>query len=223
MALDNTMDGLFALPKEGAEEPSGAPTPASPRDAEPTPMPSSECGTYFAPREISPNPPVEIDPVELLIRAIDSAALVQHASTAKFISWRRLNRSLESSITSSMSPTSSSSDISGPVPMPTVARAQGGGEWEAGLSRRVAQRKEVHHIYRGRMRRRTSRSPEKPACHPLFPQSASKTTSTGLSRLKDSIFKPMTAMWTGQTGWKKAVLICAVVAVVGWSCWGRFR
>ncbi|WWD18965.1 hypothetical protein CI109_103422 [Kwoniella shandongensis] len=43
-------------------------------------------------------------------------------------------------VTTSSSMTSASSSSYGP--MPTVARAQGGGEWEATLSRRIAQRRE---------------------------------------------------------------------------------
>jgi len=225
LSTDKRIEGLFALPAEEMEaESSRAGTPSPSRDSEPTPMSIDETLNYFTLRE--PTPPMEIDPVDLLIRSIDSAVLIQQASTAKFFSWRpqpQPQRSLESSITSSVSPASSTSDISGHGPMPTVARAQGGGEWEAGLSRRVAQRKDLHHVHRGRTRRRPSRSPGRQPCTPLFPKSAPKTASVGLSALAESIFKPMRAMWDGQKGWKRTLLICTVTLAVGWRCWARAR
>ncbi|WVF72673.1 hypothetical protein IAT40_007491 [Kwoniella sp. CBS 6097] len=59
-------------------------------------------------------------------------------------------------MTSSMTSASSSYGTGGP--MPTVARAQGGGEWEATLSRRVAQRRESV-LSRDRERERARASP----------------------------------------------------------------
>lgn len=224
------MEGLLTLPDEEYEaESSRAPTPSPPRDADPTPMPACESPSYFAAREPSAQPPIEVDPVQFLIRCIDSAALIEQASTTKFIAWRPARtleppipaRSLESSITSSDSPASSASDIGGP--MPTVARAQGGGEWEAGLSRRVARRKEVLHVHRGRVRRRTSGSPERPPCHPLFPKAAPKTASVGLTGLAESFFNPARTLWEGQRGWKRAAIFCAVAVAVGWGCWAKSR
>ncbi|OCF37817.1 hypothetical protein I316_00041 [Kwoniella heveanensis BCC8398] len=58
-------------------------------------------------------------------------------------------------MTSSMTSASSSYGTGGP--MPTVARAQGGGEWEATLSRRVAQRRESV-LIRERERARASQT-----------------------------------------------------------------
>lgn len=218
MATNNHVDGLFTLPEEDLEA-SRVRTPSPPQDADPTPMPSAETLNYFE-REPTPSPPMDVDPIDLLIRAIDSAELIQEASITKFISWRPA-RSLESSMTSSVSPASSSSDIS--RPMPTVARAQRAGEWEAGLSRRVAQRKEVHHVHRGRVRRRVSRSPERPPCHPLFPKASPKTASVGLNALAESFFRPLRMMWDGQRVWNRAVLACAVAVAVGVGYWARAR
>ncbi len=220
IGMTRHLDGLFSLPAEEQDGPSRAPTPSPPRDADPTPMPCPESQNYFSPRVPTPSPPIDVDPLDHLLRAIDAADLIEQASITKFISWRPA-RSLESSMTSSVSPASSSSDISGP--MPTVARVQGGGEWEAGLSRRVAQRREVHHVHRGRTRRRPSRSPERPPCHPLFPKSAPKTASVGLTALAESIFKPVRAIWDGQRGWTKAVFVCTVAVAIGLGYWVRSR
>ena len=108
------IEGLFRLLADEEEgESSRAATPSPSRDTGPTPMLSNETHNYFASRE--PIPPIDFNPIDLLIRSIDSATLIQNASTAKFISWRP-QRSLESSITSSASRVTSETDLSSNLP-----------------------------------------------------------------------------------------------------------
>lgn len=82
------------------------------------------------------------------IHALSHLPEVQQASIAKFLTWRPTRPILEIDMASSqISQTSQTSHSSGGMgvegaPMPTVARAQGGGEWEANLSRRLAKRRQ---------------------------------------------------------------------------------
>ena len=203
MSTSKDLDpALFDLPDLSAGMTSHAPSPSPPRvdDSEPTPMPQLDTASYFAP--LSPPPPSP-NPIDMLCNILDSIPIVQTASTAKFLAWRPA-RSLESSITSSASPVSSS--FEGNV-MPTVARAQGGGEWEASLSRRIAKQ------HQRRQRRHVER---RPCGKPLFPTSSG---SVGLSDLVENAFKPLRAAWAGNKGWRRAAVVCAVAMAVGWGCW----
>ncbi|WVQ99880.1 hypothetical protein IAU59_007023 [Kwoniella sp. CBS 9459] len=74
-------------------------------------------------------------------RAVQPQVNVKHHAEEQGVSLANTGMpSGQRTMTSSMTSASSSYGTGGP--MPTVARAQGGGEWEATLSRRVAQRRE---------------------------------------------------------------------------------
>lgn len=111
----------------------------------PTPRPSdssqSEGAGYFASTP-SPSPSTDVDQ---FIHALSHLHEIQQASVATFLSWRPSHPlaepEAEADLASSL--TSHSSGVEGEAGvMPTVARAQGGGEWEAGLSRRLAKRRQ---------------------------------------------------------------------------------
>ncbi|WRT68270.1 uncharacterized protein IL334_005246 [Kwoniella shivajii] len=140
-------------------------------EVEPTPKPSFEASGYFAPRVQSPsssssrdsspssNRSAETDQsVNQILQLLDHQNEHSRRSIDSFLSFRCRVRSEapqdisqeqyidttgyehtggQRTMTSSM--TSASSGVGA---MPTVARAQGGGEWEANLSRRIAQRRE---------------------------------------------------------------------------------
>jgi hypothetical protein len=157
------VDTLFALP--GVEE-SRAPTPSPPHaGGDPTPMPSSSSSKeYFSSKTVSTLSDAQDDIAGLIMRAIDNTTLVQSHSRESFFQWRRAlidSSSDHISITPTESTTTSHSAHSSTSfeprsPMPTVARAAGGGEWEANLSRRMATAhanaaRKAHH--RGRNRR----------------------------------------------------------------------
>lgn len=165
---------------------------------------------------------------------------IHHASAKAFLSWRqRSSRSHTPTLDLSSSQTSAATATSlesGQGPMPTLARAQGGGEWEAGLSRRVAARRQSE-MRRGRSFR---------AYHghgygrglELFPRSLpSVRTGSRLSNLISSIFYPLTLLtrasstpYSGSNddpnrknrrGWTRVVVACAVgvVLCVGVGYW----
>jgi hypothetical protein len=119
--------------------------------------------------------------------------------------------------------------------MPTLARAQGGGEWEANLSRRLAKRRqsqphsqsnshcEVSHSKRGKRKSTTSRpvkAKEKEACGPLFPFRSSSSSSDpipgkagiGIGDLVEKTFGGLRRRWR----WG-LVAAAAVALVVGWN------
>lgn len=189
-------------------------TPPQPDD--PTPMPQDESEGYFSPHSPARSPrDSSTDHLPLLLALLESIPHINSASTSKFISWR--SHQLHSSY--STSPTSSSY---GAGPMPTVARAQGGGEWEATLSRRIARRREVADgtlkPARPRTRkRRTSRSQER-TYHPIFPRSALPdkriTSSLGLTDLVETTFSGVKARWH----WG-LVAVFAVAVGVGIGFW----
>ncbi|WWC90822.1 uncharacterized protein L201_005759 [Kwoniella dendrophila CBS 6074] len=138
-----------------------------PSEIEPTPRPSAETSGYFAPRSYTPSPsssrdaspvrPSKSVAVQQIVELLDHLAVSMGKSIDSFLSWRskqiyyqpqtstlfstspfdHMTKNGEKTMTSSL--TSASSGVGA---MPTVARAQGGGEWEATLSRRVAQRRE---------------------------------------------------------------------------------
>ncbi|WVR07407.1 hypothetical protein IAU60_004448 [Kwoniella sp. DSM 27419] len=232
-------------------------------EVEPTPRPSNESASgYFAPRSYSSSPPVSPLPdapnamdeaIELILRYYGHPSIALHRSVDSFISWRsdqqqrgplasvphtattHAQRIMESSSTSA------SSSYAGP--MPTVARAQGGGEWEATLSRRVAQRRESEtwrerdkdqgrsggvqrgsgHRVRGRRRRSLERSldriekeREKDA-RPLFPSSSGHGhahRSTGGVGLGVSKLIENTFKGMGQWRWTRGWRGVVVIAAV---------
>ncbi|KAK4683576.1 hypothetical protein P7C73_g6667, partial [Tremellales sp. Uapishka_1] len=100
---------------------------------------------------------------------------------------------------------------------PTVARASGGGEWEAGLSRRVAKRKEsvgkVGRARRGSLGKKRSVS----ECFPLFPNGLPVGPRAGVG-LKDLVDKTFAKARKGMD-WRRLVLGLTVVCAVGWGCW----
>ena len=155
----------------------------SPMD-DPTPMASAQSATsYFPTSPVEPEPTQQIahDIIDLLSKLPE----VESRSVDAYLAHRtrmteRATSSLEASITSAdssnpFSPHSAHSGTSSdPAPMPTVARVSGGGEWEAGLSRR-----EALHLRRrewseraSRERWRSGRPTRRRACTPpLFPGS----------------------------------------------------
>lgn len=135
---------------------------------------------------------------------LSSPSTLVYQSTASFLAWRYSLNGPSSTATSPISVSASASAYAsasssycfGGNPMPTVARAQGGGEWEANLSRRVAQRRESEgrsvglsglgsgrgkgSTFKARPRRRRrslEKAEQEKACQSLFPKIPSSTSS----------------------------------------------
>jgi len=193
---------------------------------DPTPRPGVEGLSYFPSQDDQPHS----DLVSQLIGALQSPDKVQSASTTRFLSWRQSRRDLSSSQTSTSHSHEHSHESSSyeAAPMPTLARAQGGGEWEATLSRRLANRRQSHSqsptedsSKRGR-RRSTASRPKAPkakeSCGPLFPFSSSPNSSDpkgvglGISELMEKTFGEIRKRWK----WG-LVAAAAVALVVGWN------
>ena len=193
---------------------------------DPTPRPGVEGLSYFPAQNEQPHS----DLVSLLINTLHSPDKVQSASTTKFLSWRQSRRDLSSSQTSASHSHEHSHESSSyeAAPMPTLARVQGGGEWEATLSRRLANRRQSHSqsptedtSKRGR-RRSTATRPKVPkakeSCGPLFPFSPSSNSSDpkgvglGISELMEKTFGEIRRRWK----WG-LVAAAAVALVVGWN------
>jgi hypothetical protein len=193
---------------------------------DPTPRPGVEGLSYFP----SQDDQLHSDLVSQLISTLQSPGKVQSASTIKFLSWRQSRRDLSSSQTSTTHSHEHSHESSSyeAAPMPTIARVQGGGEWEATLSRRLANRRQSHSqppaedtSKRGR-RRSTASRPKVPkakeSCGPLFPFSSSPNSSDpkgvglGISELMEKTFGEIRKRWK----WG-LVAAAAVALVVGWN------
>jgi len=193
---------------------------------DPTPRPGVEGLSYFPSQDDQP----DSDLVSQLISTLQSPDKVQSASTTKFLSWRQSRRDLSSSQASTSHSHEHSHESSSyeAAPMPTLARAQGGGEWEATLSRRLANRRQSHSQHpteeaskRGR-RRSTASRPKVPkakeSCGPLFPFSSSPNSSDpkgvglGISELMEKTFGEIRKRWK----WG-LVAAAAVALVVGWN------
>lgn len=139
-----------------------------------------------------------------LCNLFSSPSTLVYQSTAYFLAWRYSLNGPSSTATSPISVSASASAYAsasssycfGGNPMPTVARAQGGGEWEANLSRRVAQRRESEgrsvglsglgsgrgkgSTFKARPRRRRrslEKAEQEKACQSLFPKIPSSTSS----------------------------------------------
>ena len=190
-----------------------------------TPMPSIEmAGSYFAQPVDGALQTDKSDPTTLLVQAIDDHKAVTDASSSKFIAWRvptEMSVPLDSSVTSH---SGASSSFETPAPMPTVARASGGGEWEATLSRRVASAHARRAAHRGRQRRkgeegtREKEYERERGCGPLFPRSAPRTAAIGLSEIWDGLFGGEGRWIRRPRGWRWGLMAIVVVAV-GWGCW----
>lgn len=133
---------------------------------DPTPMARFESTSYVtsAPSDaVSPLPTVyspSLEPLlpaapvfdshgiaQCIIRALDNNE-TRTASVSRFLAWRPPSLDSSDSSLDSVGPPASASalgasGLDAPVLMPTVARAQGGAEWEAALSRRIAKRREL--------------------------------------------------------------------------------
>jgi hypothetical protein len=194
-------------------------TPSPPYLDNPTPMPSLHTDNYFTPRTRSPSPArSEItQSVNLLQRVLADTASVRQASTAAFLRWRSIPPPAvtpEHNLSSSQSSiaTRTSEDVSPLKTMPTVARAQGGKEWEASLSRRIART------------RRGSRKSSKncaPGYGPLFPGnkgSGRGVADVGLGRFQAGKER-IKGLWSG---WG-FVGVAALVVAVGLGCWVKFK
>jgi hypothetical protein len=193
---------------------------------DPTPRPGVEGLSYFP----SQDDQLHSDLVSQLISTLQTPGKVQFASTTKFLSWRQSRRDLSSSQTSTTHSHEHSHESSSyeAAPMPTIARVQGGGEWEATLSRRLANRRQSHSqppaedtSKRGR-RRSTASRPKVPkgkeSCGPLFPFSSSPNSSDpkgvglGISELMEKTFGEIRKRWK----WG-LVAAAAVALLVGWN------
>jgi hypothetical protein len=170
--------------------------------------------------------------VALLERLIDHPARVRASSTAAFFEWRPSPLPNLTTATPLTGPSTSpaSSTFEGAGPMPTVARAQGGGEWEATLSRRLAHRRELDAAAaaasavvprgarrgRGARRRRSHSPPSKMPCPtPLFPRRPA-AVSLGLADLLDAAFAPVRRVV--RSPWN-VVFACALAVAVGCGIW----
>jgi hypothetical protein len=244
------------LPAEDGMSPSrgdydtDAPDPTSPIHSpsaapDPTPMPGVEGLSYFPSHPPHPaSASAHSQFVIRLLRALRSPEDVQKASTDKFLDWRSARRDLASSH-ASISHESSTGFYE--AAMPTVARAQGGGEWEANLSRRLAKRRQsasglspesgdgAQAQAQGRDgKRRPRRSTvskqkvpkhkdkEREACGPLFPSSAprgSQFGATGKTSVGLGINELVEKTFGGlRRRWRWGIVAAAAVAlVVGWN------
>ena len=217
---------------------SRAPTPSPPRlGDDPTPMPSSEqADSYFAhpPKPSSDEADHQEAAIDLIIKAIDGQSTIVEASINKFIAWRGSNvrTPLHSSITS----TTASSAGYAAQPMPTVARASGGGEWEANLSRRLAgaHARERERRSKGKPRRKEERDLEKAkrmerdrGCGPIFPRGKGakggpQISRAGLSQLWENVFGDR-GEYKSWLSWRWGWTMAAAVLVVGLGCWVKVR
>jgi len=167
--------------------------------------------------------------VALLERIIDDPVRVHAMSTASFFEWRPTPLPDISSPITGPSTSPASSTFEGAGPMPTVARAQGGGEWEATLSRRLAHRRELDASAstqrgtrprgrgRGTRRRRSHSPPDKLPCPtPLFPRRPI-ASSVGLVDLIDAAFAPVRRFV--RSPWGQVVVACAIAVAVGCGIW----
>ncbi|WWC71681.1 uncharacterized protein I206_105639 [Kwoniella pini CBS 10737] len=242
------------------------------QEIEPTPKLSEETSGYFAPRTYTPSPSssreaspirsVSHPAVQHLLDIVNAPAALTDESINAFLLWRSsqvashredqqyLSRQSicdetrqgilagERTMTSSI--TSASSGVGA---MPTVARAQGGGEWEATLSRRVAQRREsdsnrdrnstslrgssstngMKNV--GRIRRKKSseklnklnNSTDKShsSLFPTYPSKGISEKGLGIDKLMNKTFVKSVRRWT--QGWRGLLVVGLVVAVgCGW-------
>ncbi|RSH82529.1 uncharacterized protein EHS24_007509 [Apiotrichum porosum] len=173
--------------------------------------------------------------VALLERILDEPIRVHAASAIAFFSWRPSPLPAIASPLTGPYTSPASSTFEGTGPMPTVARAQGGGEWEATLSRRLAHRRELDAAAssrggsasgqsqrargRGTRRRRSHSPPTKPPCPtPLFPRGhRTIASSVGLVDLFDGMFSGVRRF--AQTRWGQVFFACAIAVAVGCGYW----
>ena len=194
---------------------------------DPTPMPADHpASSYF---ENPAHSTKQNQSVDALLAMLDDLGSIEEGSSTAFLSYRpniiksrgSSPMSLEASMTSADSGPysgaySSSSGMDARPIMPTVARASGGGEWEAGLSRRVAahlQRREREDKKgrrgqgRGQTRGRRRKSEEERSrtrCPPLFPVRPTHS-SGGLSDagwISSSLFGNIRDFWAKWYGWR---------------------
>lgn len=242
---------------------------------DPTPMPQTESSSYFthpitSAHPISPVPeapplPAHISgSVQALQTALDSPSTLS-ASIDHFLAWRPApsasdleasDSSLDNSSKGTGTGTSSSgaAGLDGDAQMePTVGRAQGGVEWEAGLSRRVAKRREsgagtkaVEKTTTTSKRRRSKGARDGASALggvrpmesiPLFPPTASSRPTAdersgrglsspeaglglGVRGMLEKTFRPLRE---GLRGWKRVLVVAAIMGVVGWGWWAGGR
>ncbi|EIW67335.1 hypothetical protein M231_02522 [Tremella mesenterica] len=214
--MSQTLDSpsFFHLPSSPQTHTVSPPDP-TPRPSTVSPSINNPSG-YFGPR------PSTSTVVTQLISLIDHTPLVRSHSTASFLSWRpslrpTQIRHMEASFTSE-----SSRDVG---IVPTLVHLGASGEWEATLSRRMAQRREAdssREIRGGkhvRGRPKVTKTERHKPCHPLFPpQSSSTESGLGWSRKIQDTFEGVRG-WVGVSG--KWGWVCAVVVVVGAGWWMR--
>jgi hypothetical protein len=201
----------------------------SPGEPDPTPMPNSQ-SEYFSSESRSTSDDL-VDVISLMVQDPSNAI---SKSSEHFLEWRSVHQreaaarpaSRRSVSKSRTAISSSASSLEG---MPTVARAQGGGEWEASLSRRVASRRDPP--------RRHSIHPHHHHHHqPLFPRGV---TSVGLSGWFDflgGIFAPLKLIKRPvmkkrgddedkpyrrrrRSPWRGIWVTCAALVAVGMTIW----
>jgi len=98
--------------------------------------------------------------------------------------------------------------------MPTVARIQGGKEWEASLSRRIARTRRLSRSKKGR-------ESCNPGFGPLFP---GKGSGKGISDVGLGSVRDFKAKWTmSRWGSWGVVGVAALVVAVGLGFWARSK
>jgi hypothetical protein len=242
----------------------GTESGSSHADIDPTPMPHSAMDPktqgYFPAHAGSGSAALSIESqaIDCLKRAFEDPA-IRRMSISRFLSTRQslgpvkqvhahtqmqaqspssipIEATPEQPLSLASSAHSSIFSASGQGIMPTVAKAQGGGEWEASLSRRVARRRDG----RRKMRKSSKEFDKKDGCgESLFPasrgtrggkhdrgRSSSSTAGFGFKEMLHDLVAPVNKALgavlggssSGMTGWKWSLAVVAVAAV-GWGCW----
>ncbi|ORX38623.1 hypothetical protein BD324DRAFT_370511 [Kockovaella imperatae] len=218
-------------PSEGPHDPAASPSSLD----DPTPMPGSHlASSYFAASttgDLNRAERYAQDLQELLenLPAVETQSIDTFLARRAFMMSSDPASSLEASITSadsgyqSQPHSGTSSHFDSHPPMPTVARASGGGEWEAGLSRRIAaniqrrERDDHHRSTRGALSRARpvkDRRVKRANCSPppLFPISSApigKVSGARSSTIRTSlIWKTFGDIWNGLFGiWTTPMII----------------
>lgn len=233
LCASESVEGVDLLSLSSVTESGRSPTPSPHGEADPTPMLRAESQSYFERDNAQPTGSSVTPDCNALRAVLKNLGAIQSASTVSFLDWRP-PLPLESSVSSLAASHGSASTMeSGSAPMPLVARAQGGGEWEASLSRRVAKRRESGTAtYRSKGRRRSptlsriNSTGEKDCGPDLFPKAngGSKPSRPSLFEMAAETFGPFFGAIKGTAWvWRRTLVSCAVVLAVGTLGYGVWR